>query len=145
MRRLLAAQALLLMTALAGCVSTPRETTSVPTSYRLRVVDLPEKRTFEISLVSTEKRPICVSSDQWPNAGGYVSIGTRAVLNGDRIRLVAMDADFGSCVGPCEPHRIEAGGELAGSISYDAFGDAEFVRNMEPRDLVLAVNPYFCP
>ena len=121
--------------------STPL-TPASPTEYRLEIVEDPDNRRFDLRLVSTTNRPLCVGEHQWPN-----SLGQLHFARGDVYLIVAgakysiKEHNMGYPEGVL---RIPPGGQRTGFISLDEFDPGWSSTPDSARKLLFKVQPVYC-
>lgn len=98
---------------------------------------------FEMELVSTSTRAICVAAEDWPNSLGTVA-GGRAYLQIWEKGLYSRDIARGFCVGPKCETIIPSQSRLTGFVNYAEFGDANSIRSTSSKSMIYDIRPYFC-
>lgn len=117
-----------------------------PPRYRVEIKDNPTEKRFDLTLISSDKRPLCVSAGGWPNGVGNVSWGSSWVKLESKGRIFpARDWDFGYCEGGDCSHRIAPEGTLSGFIGYAEFGDPKEIAALPERRIFFDTAAYVCP
>lgn|SRR5215831_17968129 len=114
--------------------------------YHFQITDRPDQQRFVLTLRSTDKRPICIYRDKWPNGFGQLDFGsTWVTLHASEKLLPARDTNFGICGGDESCYmRILPGQELSGFIGYEQFGKPEEIAKLARRKLHFPVSPLVC-
>lgn len=117
-----------------------------PPRYQVVIKDNPNERRFDLTLISSDQRPLCVSIGSWPDGLGHVSWGSSWVkLKSKGGILSARDWDFGVCEGKDCSHRIAPKGTLTGFVGYAEFGNPKDIAALPERQLVFETTAYVCP
>lgn len=132
--------------ALAACASTGAgHVDGAPPRFTLVAEPNDAQKRFDLRLVSTDIRPLCLTAEQWPSPSGKVeSGGARAVLIMNAQRFPASNANFGYCPGGCGQLRVEPGNDLNGFVGYAEFGDERLIASTPDKTLRFNVQPYLC-
>jgi hypothetical protein len=136
--------AIFLATALGSCskgVVRPSED-----RYRVVVVDNTKEERFDISLVSNDVRPFCLSIENWPNSSGTFTVEQSDVFLETSRGVLPVRSPLMSvyCPGGCGQHRVEPNGELHGFIMYSAFGDPLELAADTSKRLRFNIFPFYC-
>ncbi|WP_152540982.1 hypothetical protein [Luteimonas huabeiensis] len=116
-----------------------------PGDFSVSVTDNVEERRFEVVLVSTATKPLCLSGESWPDESGKFPLGYEAVVLTTTNGLLHPRASITAyCPGGCGEVEIEAGQRLEAIVAYAAFGDAEVIAEDAQRSLEFPVYPYYC-
>jgi hypothetical protein len=116
-----------------------------PPRYRLRIKDNPAGMRFDLTLISYDDRPICLSRGGWPDGLGHVDWGSQWVkLRSKGHLLQARDWNFGFCEGDDCSHRVAPKGILTGFIGYAEFGNPKEIAALPSRHLLFDTTPYVC-
>src|SRR5947207_514574 len=79
-----------------AAVGSGRANKSADPRYRLDIVDSPNEKRFNLSLISLDRRNICIYFDEWPNQFGKLHYGSRRVqLESSEGTYPARDENFG--------------------------------------------------
>lgn len=113
-----------------------------PEDYRLEITENLQRRRFDLRLVSTTSRELCLGEHQWPNSLGQLHFAERDVfvIVADQKYYVRAQ-NFGYPEGTL---RIPARGELTGFVSFDEIAAGWTVDPTTPRRLVFEVRPSYC-
>lgn len=113
-----------------------------PTDYRLEIAEDRENQRFDLRLVSTTNRRLCIGEHQWPNSLGqlhFASTDIYVIVAG--VKYGVKERNMGYPEGTL---RIPAHGQLTGFLSFDEF-DAGWRTNLdEGHRLVFPVQPFYC-
>lgn len=116
------------------------------TEFALEVTDQPAQRRFDVRLVSTSQRPLCVPNEAWPDSHGRF---TEAVLD-IHVQIPDGRVDIAPaftsvyCPGGCGYRTVAPGETLEAFIAYDAFADANKLASSAERVLNFAVPVQAC-
>lgn len=117
-----------------------------PPQYRLVIKDSPAEKRFDLTLISSDDRSLCVSVGGWPDGLGHVDWGSSWVKLSSESRIFpARDWNLGYCEGNDCSHRIKANGTLTGFIGYAEFGNPKEIAALPDRRLLFETTAYACP
>jgi hypothetical protein len=117
-----------------------------PPQFRIVIKDDPIEMRFNLTLISSDNRPLCVSVGGWPDGLGHVDWGSSWVKLNSKGRIFpARDWNFGYCEGDNCSHRVAAKGTLTGFIGYAEFGDPKEIAALPERRLLFDTTAYVCP
>lgn len=117
-----------------------------PPQYQIVIKDNPAETRFDLTLISADDRPLCVSGGGWPDGLGHVDWGSSWVKLSSKSRIFpARDWDFGYCEGKDCSHRVGPKGTLTGFIGYAEFGDPKEISALPDRRLLFETSAYVCP
>lgn len=115
--------------------------------YELSVTDQPDQRRFAITLHSTDKRPLCLPENLWPNKWGEVAFPWVTLETTSwETTLKPRPGNFG-LLGPEAVIRIEPGSTITAFIGYEQFGTADWIATLPNRKLRIdkeSSEPVFC-
>ena len=115
---------------------------ALPTDYRLEIAENRDERKFEVKLISTTVRRLCINSAQWPNSLGQLHFARdRVYVTVGDTRYDIKTENFGYPAGFLE---IPAGGGLDGFIAFDEFDSAWPTGSNTKPVLAFEVQPYYC-
>lgn len=132
--------ALTLAMLLSACATTgPASSTAVDpsTEFALEVTDRPALRRFEVRLVSTSQRPLCVPIEAWPDINGRFTeemLDVHVQIPGERVDIAPAFRSV-YCPGGCGHRTVAPGATLDAFIAYEAFADADKVASSAERVL----------
>lgn len=116
-----------------------------PGDFTVSVVDNVAARRFDVVLVSTADKPLCLSKESWPAEDGTFPMGYEgAVLTTAAGALHPKAAMTAYCPGGCGEVRIDPGQRMPASVAYAAFADADAIAADAQRSLAFPVYPYYC-
>jgi hypothetical protein len=124
------------MLMLQDCAGEPTPSQVGPVQFSLTTRDLPESKTFEVSLQSLDDRAICLFSEEWPGPLGQVHEGARFVsIVHEGGRLPIENLNLGFCYGGCGTVRVEPRGLIRAHIPYSEFGSVDEIASLRGKRL----------
>lgn len=135
---------------LSACATAgPASTAAVDpsTEFALKVTDQPAMKRFDVRLVSTSQRPLCVPIEAWPDINGRfteASLDIHVQIPAGRVDIAPAFRSV-YCPGGCGYRTVAPGATLEAFIAYDAFTDADKVASSAERVLHFPFPVLACP
>jgi hypothetical protein len=112
--------------------------------YSYSAVDLPMEQRFKLTLVSTSRRELCITSDSWPTEAGNLdnaSQNTFIAVGGRQYSYKNVDIEacpFKACGNP-----LSYGMHLESRLFYKDFALPSFLFS-SPKELLYRPRPFWC-